>query len=786
MTTNTAYNPSFLTTTSSIPILTSFSIITTNPISKKTLKISSLLSPPKPQNNATEINALTIALEKCANTFSIREGTQIHARIIRLGFSHNVYISRKILFFYSRVNDVDAARLIFDGVSITNLNHFFYNTMIRGYVDSNMYSDAIELFYQMLVLGFSPNEFTYPFVLKCCSILGMIELARMIHGLMVVNGYQFDVFAASSLLDVYAKCGRFRDSCKLFDRIPERSEVTWNSMVSGYAQNGYWEEALRVLDFMEDSGFEVKVSCWNSIMAGCVRCGDTDLAFETFRRMSVRPNSATFNTLLPVIPTGTSLNQLKEIHGYSVKQKGLIGLDSVDDDRLRSSHASGYAFHGCMLYASRLFDGIHLKTSQLWISMISGFIDSKQSHEAFRVFRDMVTQCGCEMETLSQVPITLLLLECSPSSLTGLEIHARACRVGFESSTSVNNALIAMYAKRGNIELSERVFYNKVVKDIVSWNTMISSYINNNDFGWAFELFHRMHSEDIKPDEFTVSSILSGCVEVGGLQKGMAIHGYMIRSGLLEGDLVVQNSLMDMYGKCGCIEEAQKVFGEMIRRDIVSWNTLIFCYGLNSLLHEAFSLYDEMQERGQKPNSVTFIALLSACSHSGMVDKCLQFFKTMTTECGIIPDVEHYACIVDTLGRKGRIDEAYQLIKSMPMKPNDSVWGALLGSCRIHGIVTLAEVAARHLRELKPQHPGYHVLLSNIFKNAHRWKDAKQVRTTMKDMGVNKLPGCSWIEINGKCHKFFTAEKSHAQGPTIHFTLDGNTRHLISEDYVPS
>ncbi|KAK9094754.1 hypothetical protein Scep_026223 [Stephania cephalantha] len=738
-----------------------------------------------------QIDALAKSLEQSAFTLSAKPGTKSHALLIRLGFSNDVYLSSKLLDFYCRIGDVAAAQKIFDSVPKALLNQFFWNTMIRACVDCSMYGDAIDFFSKMVVLGFKPNEFTYPFVLKACSVNGVVGFGREVHGLMVVSGYDRDVFAASALLDLYVKCGCFWDASKMFDKMPERNEITWNAMVYGLARSGYWREALEGLDVMGESGIEVKATSWNSIMAGCVSCGEGVLAFETLRRMLVsgsrlKPNNATFNTLLDVIPTDVSLIQLKELHGFVLKHLGIIGINYVDYDRLCSSIVAGYAFHGSMVSASRLFHGINLKTSRLWISMISGFIECDQSQEAFWVFRNMIVQYDGEFNALSKVPLTLLLPECSPTSLTGLEIHGHAYRAGFEANTSVCNALMAMYSRRGNIELAERVFRMNPDKDTVSWNTLISSHANKGEFDKAFNLFHQMYSNHLLPDEFTLSSIISGCGTLGAHRQGVGIHGYAIKSGFSDGCLVIQNSVLDMYGKCGCTEEARNLFDEMTYKDDVSWNTMISCYGINALPHEAISLFHEMQVQGWKPNCVTFITLLSACSHAGLVGEALHFLESMTTNYGIIPDVDHYACVVDTLGRAGKLNEAYNLINSMPVKPDDCVWGALLSACRIQGNVPLAEVAASRLIELKPKHPGYHVLLSNIYKDASQWNEAMQVRAAMKEKGVKKFPGCSWTEIRGEIHNFLTADKTHAKTPAIYSTLDSLTSQLMSEGYVPS
>lgn len=559
-------------------------------------------------------------------------------------------------------------------------------------------------------------------------------------------------------------------------------------MISAYTQAGACRLALELLSTMEEDGFEVDASSWNSVIAGCVRSGDAELALDMLGAMllksSVKHNSATFNTLLPVIPNIANIDRIKELHGFAVRSLEVVDMGAIDIDRLWSAILSGYAEHGYMIYAHRLFERNGLRTSRICNSMISGYLDCRQTPKAFNIFREMAFIYGHEARTLSGVSLTLLIPACTRKA--GMEIHAYACRKGLEASTSVSNALMAMYARKGDMESAVKVFDRTGEKDVVSWNTMVSSYALIHDLDRAFELFREMLAEGVRPDEYSFSAILSGCRYSSYFRQGIAIHGHVLKSGFCQSNLIVQNALMDAYSKFGCVEDARKVFDETECRDNITWNTIISCYGINAGPYEAFSLFKEMQEQGWKPNRVTFIALLSACSHAGLLDEGLYYFEAMTEEYGIVPDVDHYACIVDNLGRAGQLKRAYQFIKNMPIKPDDCVWSALLSSCRIHGNIELAEVVAKKLIELDPQHSGYWVLLSNIYADASRWKDVAYVRQAMRDGGVKKCPGYSWIELGGsELHRFLTSDKSHRQRFDIYSTLNGLTKQLKDEGYVP-
>lgn len=570
--------------------------------------------------------------------------------------------------------------------------------------------------------------------------------------------------------------------------MPERSVATWNSMILGLVGSGSVEKGLEMLDLMESLDLEVGASSWNSVIAGCVRSRDVELAMRVLGQMagSARPDSATFNTVLSVIPDVLLLDWLKQLHGFAVRNVGVVGVDCVDEERLWSAIAAGYAGHGLMDWASRLFEKVKLKNSHLGNSMISGFLNSQQADKAFDAFREMAAECIREAKILSKVSLTLLLPECVQKAKTGLEIHAYAIRRGLESDTSVGNALMAMYSSNGDKESVEKVFRRTLDRDVVSWNTIVASYAVSNGFDRAFDLFQQMLAEGLKPDEYSFSSVLNGCGNSSYLRQGMALHGHMIKSGFSQSYPVVQNSLIDAYGKCGSVDDARKVFDKMEWSDSISWNTIISCYGFSAFPDQAISLFEEMVGQGWKPNRITFIALLSACSHAGLLEKGLHYFETMEKEHGIVPDLDHYTCIVDNMGRSGQLERAYQFIKDMPIEPDDCIWSALLSSCRIHGNIELAEVAAKNLIELKPQHSGYWVLLSNIYANASRWRDVRSVRAAMEDGGVKKIPGYSWIEVGGsELHRFLNADKSHKKCDDIYLALDGLTEQLKDKGYVP-
>lgn len=374
------------------------------------------------------------------------------------------------------------------------------------------------------------------------------------------------------------------------------------------------------------------------------------------------------------------------------------------------------------------------------------------------------------LKARAQMPIT------AESPFQGEEIHGQALKFGFCGLIYVQNALIHLYAARGVSENARRVFDEMQAPDVVSWSGLVVAHVKARELDnarWVFdqmperdvvswtavisgfaraghsaeaiELFWGMQAAGVQPDEVTMVGVISACTILRDLEAGMSVHRYIKENGFVW-MISLCNALINMYAKCGCMEKAWEVFNEMPRKSLITWNSMISACAMHGTAEEALGLFREMtQVTGVRPDGVTFLAAMSACAHKGLVEEGRRLFGSMGREYRIEAGVEHYGCMVDMLGRAGRLKEAYELIMQMPVPSNDMVWGALLGACSIHGDVDMSERVVWKLLELKPDEGGYYVLLCNIYEAAGRREEAMEIRRTMKDRGAKKTPGCSWV-----------------------------------------
>ncbi|KAL6004735.1 hypothetical protein ACLOJK_005290 [Asimina triloba] len=401
----------------------------------------------------------------------------------------------------------------------------------------------------------------------------------------------------------------------------------------------------------------------------------------------------------------------------------------------------------------------------------------------------------------------------------GGSLHTHVLKFGYGNDLFINNAMVGMYILSGLLRYAEQVFDEMTQRDVVSWNSILVGYLRcgaldsaldvfrvmgeRNVISWnsiitgfvqggrakeALALFHEMQlSEDgVRPDKITMCSIVSACASLGALDQGSWVHGYLKRH-QLEVDMAIGTALIDMYGKCGCIEQATEVFNALPGKDVLAWTAMITAFATQGLGNEALSLLNEMEMQGTKPNNVTFTGLLCACAHAGLVDEGRRLFDKMRQVYSIEPQAQHHACMVDLLGRAGLFEEAEKLVGSMPIEPDVFVWGALLGSCRMHGNVDLGERVGWHLIELEPQNHAFYVVLSDIYARGHRFEDANRVRALMRERGIKKtLPGCSMIEVGGLLCEFSVRGVPEAMMNEIEWVLIGLTISLKQAGYVPN
>ncbi|MBA0556049.1 hypothetical protein Golob_026185 [Gossypium lobatum] len=681
-------------------------------------------------------------VKACSALNNVRCGTLIHELIMLMGFEVNVFVGSSLINLYVENGYTSLARNLFDKLPVRDC--VLWNVMLNGYVKLAELDEAIEIFEEMRKGDTKPNEVTFAAILSVCGSDGMVNFGTQLHGLVVSCGLDSNSVVANTLLSMYSKCGWLSDGRKLFDMIPLANLVSWNGMISGYVQNGFMEDALCLFSEMISSG--------------------------------EKPDSITLSSFLPAVTGLGSLRKGREIHGYILRHG--IPLDVF----LKSALLDVYLKCRAVDTARNIYNQSTKFDIVMCTAMISGYVLNGLGNDALEIFRWLLK----EKIRPNAVTLASVLPACTDLAAIqmGKELHASVIKNGLADRCHVGSAVIDMYAKCGRLDLAHRVFRRLTERDSICWNSMITSCSQNGKPEDAINLFRQMGRTGTKYDCVSISAALSASANLPALHFGKEIHGFMIKSSLFS-DLFAESALIDMYAKCGNLDLAQHVFDMMELKNEVSWNSIIAAYGNHGRLKDCLALFDKMLKNKIQPDHVTFLAIISACGHAGKVNDGVHHFKSMVEEYGIPPRMEHYGCMVDLLGRAGRLDEAFKAIQSMPFSPDAGVWGTLLGACRNQGNVELAEVASRHLFYLDPQNSGYYVLLSNLLADAGHWRSVLKVRSLMKERGVQKVPGYSWIEVNNTTHMFVAADGSHPQSKHIYSLLKTLLLELKREGYVP-
>jgi len=499
--------------------------------------------------------------------------------------------------------------------------------------------------------------------------------------------------------------------------------------------------------------------------------------YHSMRKEGLSPDCFTFPFLLKACARLLDSKLGIKLHGLVVK----AGCES--DAFVNTSLVSLYGKCGFIDNAFKVFDDIPEKNVAAWTAIISGYIGVGKCREAINMFRRLLDM-GLRPDSFSLVRV---LAACTRIGdlRSGEWIDDYITKIGMVRNVFVATSLVDFYVKCGNMERACSVFDGMLEKDIVSWSSMIQGYASNGLPKEALDLFFKMLNEGFRPDCYAVVGVLCACARLGALELGNWASNLMDRNEFL-GNPVLGTALIDMYAKCGRMDSAWEVFRGMRKKDIVVWNAAISGLAMSGHVKAAFGLFGQMEKSGIEPDGNTFVGLLCACTHAGLVDEGRQYFNSMERVFTLTPEIEHYGCMVDLLGRAGFLDEAHQLVKSMPMEANAIVWGALLGGCRLHRDTQLVEVVLKQLIALEPSNSGNYVLLSNIYSANHKWEDAAKIRSIMSGRGIKKVPGYSWIEVDGVVHEFLVGDTSHPLSEKIYAKLGELVKDLKASGYVPT
>ncbi|XP_057964127.1 pentatricopeptide repeat-containing protein At3g63370, chloroplastic [Malania oleifera] len=677
-------------------------------------------------------------LKACGGLKDLRCGAEVHGLAVKNGCISVAFVINSLVAMYAKCNDLNGARQLFDIITEKE-DTVPWNSIISAYSANEQPTEALELFRKMRKANLDANTYTLVAALQACVGPAFRKLGMEIHAAILKSGHYLDIYVANALVVMYTRCGRMAEAVIIFHKMDEKDNVSWNSILSGFVQNSLYSEALQFFHAMQN-------------------------ASQKPDQISVLSTAAASGRL------GYLLNG-KEVHAHAIKN----GFDT--DLQVGNTLLDMYAKCCCENYMIRIFNKMPTKDFISWTTIIAGYTQKNSHLRALELFRE-VQMLGVDVD---EMMIGSILLACSGLKCISCvkEIHGYIMRRGL-SDLVLKNSIMDVYGECRDVDYASRMFQLIEIKDVVSWTSMISCYVHNGLANEALEHFYLMKESGVEPDSIALVSVLSAAASLSALRKGKGIHGFLIRKGYsLEGPIA--SSLLDMYARCGAFENSCKVFTCVRDKDLVLWTSMINANGMHGRGMAAIHLFRMMVDQNLVPDHITFLALLYACSHSGLINEGRKFLEIMKSEYQLEPWPEHYACLVDLLARTNHLEEAYKFVKTMQIEATAVVWSALLSACHVHSNKELGEIAAQKLLELDPKNPGNYVLISNIFAATGRWKDVEDVRMRMKGKGLKKNPGCSWIELGNKAHTFMAMDKSHPEFYEIHQKLTLVTEKLQKE-----
>ncbi|KAJ6916865.1 pentatricopeptide repeat-containing protein [Populus alba x Populus x berolinensis] len=555
-------------------------------------------------------------------------------------------------------------------------------------------------------------------------------------------------FSWNTILSGYAKQGKLEKAHQVFDLIPVRDSVSWTTIIVGYNQMGRFEDAIKIfVDMVKDKVLPTQFTLTN-VLASCAATGSRGIG--------------------------------KKVHSFVVK----LGLHACVP--VANSLLNMYAKTGDLKMAKVVFDRMNERDIVSWNSMIAGCNQHGFDNEALQFFSSMLKDTSLKPDRFSLASALSACASLEKLSL-GKQIHGYIVRTMFDASGAVGNALISMYAKSGGVEIARRIIEQSGISDldVIAFTALLDGYVKLGDITPARQIFNSLKDPDVVAWTAMIVAMLSASSSVTSLNHGKQIHASAIRSGEALSPSV-GNALTTMYAKAGSINGARKVFNLLRQnRDTVSWTSMIMALAQHGLGEEAIELFEQMLALGIKPDHITYVGVLSACTHGGLVEQGRSYFDLMKNAHKIDPTLSHYACMVDLFGRAGLLQEAYKFVENMPMEPDVIAWGSLLSSCKVYKNVDLAKVAAERLLLIEPNNSGAYSALANVYSSCGKWDDAAKIRKLMKARGVKKEQGLSWVQIQNKTHVFGVEDGLHPQKDEIYKMMDKIWKEIKKMGFAP-
>ncbi|XP_050224867.1 pentatricopeptide repeat-containing protein At5g52850, chloroplastic [Mercurialis annua] len=728
------------------------------------------------------------------NSKSLKQGICIHTPIIKLGLQDHLYLNNNLLTLYAKCYGLDHARHFFDEMPYRDV--VSWTGILSAYTKHEQHAEALDVFDSMIISGECPNAFTFSSVLSSCFALGEFSYGRRIHASLIKLGFESNQILGCSLVRFYSWFDSTEVACKFFSSMESKDVVSWTTMIASCLQGGKWTQGLRLYKSMLNAqvfpneitfvkllaapcfvglhygklvhgnmivlGVELNlavktalvdmysrcrriedavkvskltpeydVSLWTVVISALAQNMKFDEAVAAFHEMEISgilANNVTYLSMLSICISILSLDLGTQIH-CKVVRSGLendvaVG-NALVDMYMKCSSAVEYGL--------RIFRGMESPNVISWTSLISGFVEHGFLEDSLNSYMEM-TAVGVQPNS---VTLSVVLRACSrlKSRVQTSKLHACIVKTNSDQDIVVGNALVDAYAGSGSVDDAWLVVRYMNRTDAITYTCLATRLNQIGNHELALDVINIMLNDDVKIDGFSLACFLSASAGLGRIEAGKQLHCYSVKSGL-SFCISAANALIDLYGKHGLIHKARRAFAEIIEPDVVSWNGLISGLAMNGHIYSALSAFDDMRLTGYKPDAFTFLLVLSACRHGGLPDLGLQYFDSMKEMYGVEPQLDHYTCLVNILGQAGRLEEAMDILDTMPFKPDALIYKTLLAACRIHRNVPLGEDLARRGLELNPSDPAFYGLLAKLYDVCGRFDLGEQTRRSMQDKAL--------------------------------------------------